>query len=469
MEVTTALQSTVAEAPLGSCLFGCVRDYAGRAQGTALFVVCGLPRSEAGLVKVPAQFGGSSDAYYRWWGQTESGPPGPGAPMEIVVSQEEYTDPDVNRVVLIGALVLDTSKLCRSKAGERLAGWDALAMRCAKLRLAAILRALPADVETPNPPQAAGIQDLQHALGAGAAEGAPDEMLSREDLVRQLESARLDIKRARDQEEGKRHNERTSGSRIGQVIVARVVSNEAGASLAVKSKRPASHTLLKALARKGVDSEASDEDDPEGGRPQKVARSSPGKLAHAYLTEMYNQSHVSLGLGNLGEPDFPRVASFYLTTVLTRRLPNFTQNMRNWREAQTLAGILDCLSAGEVCQAMDIVAQRLKALELATTQGHWQQARWLELLSIDTTGALQPGEVRAAQRREKLDRALGQPMQASSSIGSASTALHAQAQVQAQAQAQASSPVAAANGAGAAAGRENEKSKGKKGKGKGRK
>eukprot|EP00971_Amphidinium_carterae_P281223 5583566-Amphidinium_carterae.1 len=66
MEVATALQITVVEAPLGSCLFGCVRDYGGRAQGT-----------EESLVKVPVQFGGSSDAYYRWWGQSESDPPGP--------------------------------------------------------------------------------------------------------------------------------------------------------------------------------------------------------------------------------------------------------------------------------------------------------------------------------------------------------------------------------------------------------
>eukprot|EP00971_Amphidinium_carterae_P127822 2532002-Amphidinium_carterae.7 len=55
--------------------------------------------------------------------------------------------------------------------------------------------------------------------------------------------------------------------------------------------------------------------------------------------------------------------------------------------------------------------QRMKALEPATTQGHWQQARWLELLGTDAAGALQPGEVRVAQWGERLDRALGNPLE----------------------------------------------------------
>eukprot|EP00971_Amphidinium_carterae_P318137 6323973-Amphidinium_carterae.1 len=161
--------------------------------------------------------------------------------MEIVVSQEEYTDPNVNKLILIGALVLDTHKLCQ--AGERLAGWPYDVREGQTSSHPSGLTATRGDT---RPPQDAGIEELQHALGAGAAEAAPDEMLSREELVKQLELARLDSKRAKDHEEGKRRGERPNASRIGQVLVEKVVSNEAGASLAVKGKRPASHTLLRA-------------------------------------------------------------------------------------------------------------------------------------------------------------------------------------------------------------------------------
>eukprot|EP00971_Amphidinium_carterae_P280837 5575480-Amphidinium_carterae.2 len=456
MEASTALQCPAHEAPVGSCILGSVRDYFGRLQGTALFVVCGTPSTEGALVTLPVQFGGSSDSYYRWWGQTESGPPAGGARMEILVCSTDYVDPDRNKVVLKGALVLDTERLCSSKAGERLGGWDAMAMKCAKTRLKAILGLLPKSGDTGAVPPDAGIPALQQALGGGMPDAPPEEMLTREELIEQLAAARQKSSRGHQHEEEHKRVDRQGSSKLGEVLMSRVVSIEAGASLGERVKRPAAHSLLKALGRKATDSE-SDDDEVESGRPQKVARSSPGKLAHSYLKEMHRQSHVSLGLGPKDETEFPRVASFFLTTVLTRRLPNLTQNMRSWREAQTLAGILDCLSAGEVCQAMDIVTQRMKALELAASQGHWQQARWLELLGTDTAGALQPSEVRVAQRREKLDRALGNPL-GSGASGSAS--VPPQAQVV---------PPPAPTVPGAGANRESEKGKGKSKKGKGRK
>eukprot|EP00971_Amphidinium_carterae_P091123 1803697-Amphidinium_carterae.1 len=427
MEATTALQVAVADAPLGACIYGAVRDYQGRQQGTALFIVCGAPTVEGTLVRLPVQFGGSSDPYYRWWGQKTSGPPAGGARMQVVVSQTDYQDPDENKVVLRGVSILDTVKLCNGRVGERLGAWDAMAMKCMKMRLRAILKLLPQPEESMEVPPGTGIPALQQALGGGAPEAVPEEMMSREELIEQLAAARMEGRQA---PERKKREDKQSTSKLGEVLVARVVSKDAGASLGVRSKRTAAQAFMKALANKAVDSEGSDEEDMASARPQKIAKATPGKLAHGYLTEMYKQSHMSLGLADQTESDFPRVAVFYLTTVLTRRLPNLTQNMRSWREAQTLAGVLDCLSSGEVCQAMDIVCQRLKALELATSQGHWQQARWLELLGTDTTGAVQPGEVRAAQRREKLDRALGNPSQ--SSGGMASTSIPHTAQAQAQ-------------------------------------
>ena len=54
--------------------------------------------------------------------------------------------------------------------------------------------------------------------------------------------------------------------------------------------------------------------------------------------------------------------------------------MRNIREMATLCHILDHLAMGRVGEASDFVAQRLKAVELAAEQGHWDRAKYLELL-----------------------------------------------------------------------------------------
>eukprot|EP00971_Amphidinium_carterae_P301482 5990188-Amphidinium_carterae.1 len=61
-------------------------------------------------------------------------------------------------------------------------------------------------------------------------------------------------------------------------------------------------------------------------------------------------------------------------------------SIRNLRELRTLARALDLLSRQKVGEAADLLAQRVKAVERATVDGHWTNAQLLEL--IDPEGAL---------------------------------------------------------------------------------
>ena len=56
------------------------------------------------------------------------------------------------------------------------------------------------------------------------------------------------------------------------------------------------------------------------------------------------------------------------------------QNTRNLREMHFLGAMLDHLALGKTKIAADLIAQRLKAVEMATTGGSWDRARFLELL-----------------------------------------------------------------------------------------
>eukprot|EP00971_Amphidinium_carterae_P314572 6252636-Amphidinium_carterae.1 len=102
----------------------------------------------------------------------------------------------------------------------------------------------------------------------------------------------------------------------------KIQNTRAGAILAVvKAKGPRLQTLLQQALPIG----RGDREAETGGteseveldveqNPAKVAKHSPGKLSHRYLTELHRQTRGSLGLGGVSEELMPRVASFYLST-----------------------------------------------------------------------------------------------------------------------------------------------------------
>ena len=64
--------------------------------------------------------------------------------------------------------------------------------------------------------------------------------------------------------------------------------------------------------------------------------------------------------------------------------------LRDKREAMTLATILEKLNKDEVSQAMDVISMRLLALQEAKQKGgSWEKASLKELIAPTTTGGLQ--------------------------------------------------------------------------------
>ena len=95
----------------------------------------------------------------------------------------------------------------------------------------------------------------------------------------------------------------------------------------------------------------------------------------------------------------------YLSTVLMPSL-GATMSARNERELRTLAKGLDKLVKGDAAGAADVLVQRFKAVETASSDGHWGIAKHHELLPSGAVSAVPDREREAAARMEKEERKL---------------------------------------------------------------
>ena len=103
----------------------------------------------------------------------------------------------------------------------------------------------------------------------------------------------------------------------------------------------------------------------------------------------------------------PSAATPYYLMITVPQLgsnPNFS--VRTRREMKVFSKILDLLAAGHPAQAADVVAQRLKALERFTLDGHWRRAQHLELLSPEHGALLDKDEDLMLAREAELDMRL---------------------------------------------------------------
>ena len=77
-------------------------------------------------------------------------------------------------------------------------------------------------------------------------------------------------------------------------------------------------------------------------------------------------------------------------------------SLRVERELRTIAETLDFLLSGRVAEAGDILMQRFRALEMASSQGSWELAKHMELIP-DSAVTCVPVEMRSeALRRQAL-------------------------------------------------------------------
>eukprot|EP00971_Amphidinium_carterae_P223056 4426201-Amphidinium_carterae.1 len=371
----------------GFVVLGQVYDYQGKAQGQAAFAVASSIEGQGHSLQ--AWFLRCTDGYFKWWAMRQAGPQGLGRPLSLLLGTQNHVEQSLEQVYMNKYVLLDLYKVASTAGSEKFSGWDQYAMRVARSRakravdMAEVKSAAQQEAEHQ---EYGDIPALQAALGGAAA---PDEMLSKEELEQKLREASWTGKREREAKS-------SLSERLGDDLATKAQNTRAGAIMAVKSKGPRLQTLLQQALPIG----RGDREAETGGteseieldieqNPAKVAKHSPGKLTHChrYLTELHRQTRGSLGLGRESEDLMPRVASFYLSTVLARRFPSMQSNLRTWKEAATLAEIVDAIVTGHSLQAADLAVQRLKALEIASVQGSWSQARWLELVDSEQMGA----------------------------------------------------------------------------------
>ena len=128
---------------------------------------------------------------------------------------------------------------------------------------------------------------------------------------------------------------------------------------------------------------------------QKEHRRHPGRLFKKVsnsVSRFLEKSHTSTASMSVLEPKFTR----YFNLVLSRKL----ERLRNKREALTLALIMDCILKDRTLSALDLLAQRLLALEAADGQGSWAVAQHIELIPPDSGTAISSSTLRTAGKSE---------------------------------------------------------------------
>ena len=138
-------------------------------------------------------------------------------------------------------------------------------------------------------------------------------------------------------------------------------------------------------------------------RLRRMHQKDPGKLASISLQRLQELVVRAQGRGTATSTseNLPAVAMGYLSQVFLVQNPPSTVAVRTVKEMRTVATVIDHLCSNDPLRALDILVQRLKALELAHRQQSWAQAAQLELvLDEDMTAVFRP-ELKAAQSEVK--------------------------------------------------------------------
>lgn len=136
---------------------------------------------------------------------------------------------------------------------------------------------------------------------------------------------------------------------------------------------------------------------------RKVAKKLPGYLTRKSCKE----AAVVLAQSTVGEtPDSFVVFRRYYRQILVSR----TSSRAIQREMLTLSCALDSILSGNILAALDIMSQRLKALELLTGGSPADLANQVEVLPKELTGLSSAAESRVAQREYHAELKLAKAM-----------------------------------------------------------
>lgn len=145
-------------------------------------------------------------------------------------------------------------------------------------------------------------------------------------------------------------------------------------------------------------------------RLRRVHQQEPGKIASLSLQRLQELVLQTQGRGSASDQveKFPPVALGYVMNVFLVAHPMQEVGVRTVRELRTLATCIDFLCQNDPLRCLDVLVQRVKALEVAHQQGSWNQASQLELVLADGQSAVFRPELKAAQAEVREDMKLSQ-------------------------------------------------------------
>ena len=131
----------------------------------------------------------------------------------------------------------------------------------------------------------------------------------------------------------------------------------------------------------------------------------PGRLAARTLQQMGDCVGRDGEAKSWDKDSVPASAKSYFIRVLKPNTERVS-SLRNVREMHAMAVLLDHLALGRTKAAADVAAQRLKALELASTSGNWDSAQYLELVPAESATLVNKEEEYNAKRETEFHRRL---------------------------------------------------------------
>ena len=123
-----------------------------------------------------------------------------------------------------------------------------------------------------------------------------------------------------------------------------------------------------------------------------ISRAQPGRLA---LTTMKEAARLLRHkTGDVTDEQLPPILGQYVKLCLDPLLSNAGSRT----ESRTLGEVADCLLRGELPQALDIILQRIKSIELATRSGGYAVASQMELVEVAPDGLANDREKETAAK-----------------------------------------------------------------------
>ena len=133
---------------------------------------------------------------------------------------------------------------------------------------------------------------------------------------------------------------------------------------------------------------------------QRAARRRPGALCEDMLQHMLRHLGPRGVIAGVGRAQYREVAQSYLTVAVAQSAEHVP--VARFREMRTLSMTLDALMRGDLCQTADVLAQRLRALELASVDG-WNVAQHVELIPPQAVTSVSQAMRAAAARESRLE------------------------------------------------------------------